>query len=748
MAKVGVGTCVAATLIVGSLGSGTTARAEELGERAVQQLRAVFAEKASRTPAQKKLATPLLYASRASRGLAMVQGLPPQPRVASRAGVEPDGMVVVDIRGDVTDALLQTIAGMGGRVVVAVPKFGAVRARVSVRRLEALAELPEVRFISPRQGYRVNAVVTSEGDTAHAAKAARTSSGLDGSGVKVGVLSDGVDSLGARQGIGELPPACPQMGACVQVVPGQEGSGDEGTAMMEIVHDLAPGANLYFATALNSSASFAANILALKNTYGCDVIVDDVTYYDEGAFQDGEIARAVNTVKAGGALYFSSAGNGGRADAGTSGTWEGDYLNSGRSIAWFNGTDWDGKQIHSWNAVTGTGAVNANALTDDAPAKITLKWSDPLGAPTTDYDMFLCTSDLSDCLVDYSIDAQDCTGLDPALCSFEPYEFMGNGFTGEKIVVVRWSGPSKALRLDTNMGRLSQYRARAAFGHNAGDSTVSVAATNVASAMGGPFTGGTANPVETYSSDGPRRMFYNPDGTAITPGNVLFATGGGRDLQKPDLTAADCVKTAAAAGIFNPFCGTSAAAPHAAAIAALLKSAANSPGAGQVLAAMFTTALDVTPGAGWDKNAGVGIVMANPALTKLTSVPPGVFYTVSPCRIFDTREAVGQTTGLPLTCGIDYSFTIVNDGVGGDCGVPSGAKAVSVNVTVATPAAQGNVRLFGGGPPPVVSTLNYLPGVTRGNNAVAPLTTDGKLFVRCDPSASTHVIVDVNGYFK
>jgi hypothetical protein len=77
----------------------------------------------------------------------------------------------------------------------------------------------------------------------------------------------------------------------VQVVPGQAGSGDEGTAMLEIVHDLAPGAQLYFATAVNSDASFAANILALKNTYGCDVIVDDVTYLAEGAFQDGPIAQ-------------------------------------------------------------------------------------------------------------------------------------------------------------------------------------------------------------------------------------------------------------------------------------------------------------------------------------------------------------------------------------------------------------------------------------------------------------------------
>ena len=150
--------------------------------------------------------------------------------------------------------------------------------------------------------------------------------------MKVGVLSDGVDSLAARQASGDLPPACPQAGACVQVVSARAGDGDEGTAMLEIVHDLAPGAKLYFATAVDGDASFAANILALKNTYGCDIIVDDITYFDEGAFQDGVIAQAVNTVTAAGALFFSSAGNSGRLNAGTSGTWEGDFLNSGTTI--------------------------------------------------------------------------------------------------------------------------------------------------------------------------------------------------------------------------------------------------------------------------------------------------------------------------------------------------------------------------------------------------------------------------------
>ncbi|HSD66745.1 MAG TPA: hypothetical protein VLF95_08590, partial [Vicinamibacteria bacterium] len=399
----------AAGILIGAIGSGAPSVAQELGTSALNQIQAIYTDKAGWTPAQRKLATSLLYASRESRGLPMVQGLSPLRRIANRAGVDGEGMVVVDIRAEVTDGLLETIVRAGGRVTVALPAYGAVRARVPVRRLEAIAALPEVRYVTPRQGARVNTgSQTSQGDTAHAAALARTTFGIDGTGVKVGVLSDGVDTLAARQGTGDLPPTCPQAGACVQVVAGQAGSGDEGTAMLEIVHDLAPGAKLYFATAFNGDASFAANIQALKNTYGCDIIVDDVTYDNEAAFQDGVIAQAVNAVRASGALFFSSAGNSGRKDAGTSGTWEGDFLSSGTVIAPVSDFEGGNLPIHSFNGLTGGGSANSNALTIDADYAISLKWSDPLGGATNDYDIFLLDAGLTT-LWDGSFDDQGIT---------------------------------------------------------------------------------------------------------------------------------------------------------------------------------------------------------------------------------------------------------------------------------------------------------------------------------------------------
>ena len=151
--------------------------------------------------------------------------------------------------------------------------------------------------------------------------------------MKVCALSDGVDSLAASQAAGELPE--------VDVLPGQAGDGDEGTAMLEIIHDLAPRAELGFATAFNSAASFADNIRALRSEGDCDIIVDDVLYFVESPFQDGPIAQAVDAVTADGALYFSSAGNEGNTIDGTSGNYEGDFVDSGQRVGKFAGTAHD-----------------------------------------------------------------------------------------------------------------------------------------------------------------------------------------------------------------------------------------------------------------------------------------------------------------------------------------------------------------------------------------------------------------------
>jgi hypothetical protein len=88
--------------------------------------------------------------------------------------------------------------------------------------------------------------------------------------------------------------------------------------------------------------------------------------------------------------------------------------------------------------------------------------------------------------------------------------------------------------------------------------------------------------------------------------------------------------------------------------------------------------------------------------------------------------------------------------VAGQCGIPSSALAVSINLTITLPSAAGDLRVFPGGTPlPLVSTINYRPGQTRANNAVAKVGAAGDLAVRCDQGSGTvHLIIDANGYFQ
>jgi hypothetical protein len=152
--------------------------------------------------------------------------------------------------------------------------------------------------------------------------------GVDGAGVTIGALSDSYDrasstvdgeplSVHAAQDVasGDLPgPANARYPTPVAVLDDSEPGDDEGRAMLQIAHDVAPAARLCFATAFSGSVGFANNIRRLADpAQGCgaDVIVDDVTYYDEPMFSDGPIADAVDDVAGSGVHYFSSAGNDG-----------------------------------------------------------------------------------------------------------------------------------------------------------------------------------------------------------------------------------------------------------------------------------------------------------------------------------------------------------------------------------------------------------------------------------------------------
>lgn len=561
-----------------------------------QQIADILRAKATFSNSQKKIESNLVFHAKRGRGELGPGGF----SAAITPGVtDAQSRVDVEITGNNAAWIASRVLALGGTIISSAPRYNAVRASVPVQNLETLASDSSVRTISKTDQLQLNVgSLTTQGYISHQAREVINTLAVNGSGVKVGVLSDSATAarIAALQSTGDLGPN-------TTVIPGQNSTGtDEGTAMMEIVQDIAPGAQIYFATANGGQAQFASNIAALAAA-GCKIIVDDVSYFAEAAFADGTVAQAVNTFVANGGLYFSSAANSGNVTNGTSGTWEGDFLSGGNITGPIANAGETGL-VHNFG--TAGNPQTSNALTV-ASRNISLKWSDPLGGSANDYDIFV-TNAAGTTLKGFSAAVQNGTQ--------DPVEFLqlpasgGNApAVGDRVVVVLFSGATRALRVDTHRGVLSISTTGSTYGHNGGPSTVTVAAVGWNSAKTGtrPFVGGAANPIEIFSSDGPRKMFYNSNGTAITPGNLLFGTNGGTTFAKPDIAAADGVTTKTPG--FNPFFGTSAAAPHAAGIAALVWSAKPSLTNAQVLACMKNTALDnMAPGA--DRDSGAGIAMA------------------------------------------------------------------------------------------------------------------------------------------
>jgi subtilisin-like proprotein convertase family protein len=686
------------SLALPAMAAPSAASTADLPANAVAQINALAQAKLGLSPAERKVDSKLLAADKIRRNVPLAAGV---NRVATGVTTDKAGRATVDIKAAVSKDLLGRVAALGGSVRDTQLKYNSIRADVPLASIEALAATPGVSKVAlasgamtdrvgpgpqrlskvereaqlrqrvatalaEAKGRRASAVtpaigaVTSEGDAAHAADTARTRFRVSGVGVTVGVLSDGVDSLAASIASGDLPPDA-------RALPGQAGSGDEGTAMMEIVHDLAPKAKLLFATAFTSEESFAQNIRDLR-TAGADIIVDDVIYFDESPFQDGPVAQSVIAVTNSGGLYFSSAGNEGNVDDGTAGNWEGDFVSSGQTIGKFAGV------AHDFDP--GPGVQKVDRLSEDsAGVPAILQWADPMGQSSNDYDLY--ELDGAGNVVAFSNDVQDGTQ--------NPFEIFGTPFVsgGGRLAVVKFSGADRYLQLSAFRGRFETGGGLTGFnvpgvtrGHSAVPAAYSVAAVPAAAPLpfeiapgvvnpSGPFPGAytAAQQSEVFTSDGPRHVFYNPDGSPITPGNL--SSTGGTVRAKPDITAADGVSTSVPG--FSPFFGTSAAAPHAAAIAALVLGSNPGITPAEVRTALTSTAIGIEA-PGYDRDTGFGIVMANRVL-QFTGATPQPF-------------AVAGTPVVTPTTGDHDAFL-----------EPGESASVAIPVTNSGDAAAANTRV-------------------------------------------------------
>ncbi|MCG8459723.1 MAG: S8 family serine peptidase, partial [Holophagales bacterium] len=328
----------------------------------------------------------------------------------------------------------------------------------------------------------------------------------------------------------------------------------------------------------------------------CDVIVDDVLYLGEPVFQDGIVAQAVDQVAASGVAYFTSAGNSGNLNDSESGVWEGDYVATALPAVLAA----VGLSAHDFG-----GGDSANGITEDGPAFFTLQWADPQDGSANDYDLYLLDAAMAN-VVAASTSTQNGT-QDP----LEAINTQAADDTGNHLVVVKVAGSDRFLHLNTHRGRLETGTDGQIFGHPGALGAMTLAAVDVSTAAGGKFTGGAANPVEFFSSDGPRRIFFDPSGAPLFAGNTLLGVPSSVVRQKPDFAAADGVSTATPG--FDPFFGTSASAPHAAAIASLVKELHPRIKPEDIFDAFSTTALDIEA-LGFDRDSGFGIIDAETAL--------------------------------------------------------------------------------------------------------------------------------------
>jgi hypothetical protein len=739
------------------------------------QIEALIREKSSRSGAQLKMDSQLIYKLKMRRGDMIAEGV---RTLGTNVQFNAQGKVILDLKARVSDALLNQLKTYGADIVSSVPAYNSIRIQVVIDRIEAIAALPDVIYVQPKQGAmtsrvdsptpagtqtavshdrargfagraaKVRSLVSAallnrrsvnagmvvgsrntEGDVTHRAFPARGTFNVDGTGIKIGVLSDGVTNLAASQASGDLGP--------VTILPGQAGAGDEGTAMLEIIQDVAPGAQLFFATAFGGIASFAQNIRDLRAA-GCDIIVDDVFYFVETPFQDGQatgvasntnggvVIQAVNDVTVSGALYFSSAGNSGNLTNGTSGVWEGNFVDGGPTAA-----PLPAGRLHNFSG------QNFNLLMASSRL-INLYWSDPLGGSSNDYDLFILNAD-GTAVVDASVNIQNGTQ--------DPYEQVFRQDqdppfpVGSRIVIVKQTGVAdRFLHLNTNRGRLSIATAGQTHGHAAAANAFGCAATPAATAIGpqpnptGPFPNpfNSSNVVERFSSDGPRRIFFRADGTPITPGDV--SATGGLLRQKPDITAADGVSVTGVGGFPSRFFGTSAAAPHAAAIAALLKSANPSFTPAQIRAALTGSAIDIeAPGV--DRDSGAGIIDVILALQAIgVPTPTTTVMATGPVQFSDVvtlnSTTIPQVSPAPSISGSVEIF-VNNVSVGSALVNSSGVATINTRILLAAGSYPLRAAFTSSNPDITNSTGTSTLTVTKENAVVTP-------------SASNPTVVKVN----
>ena len=482
-----------------------------------------------------------------------------------------------------------------------------VSGRVPVSNIGSMAQLSSLQLARPVYAMTDVGATTSQGDQAMRADIARSTFGVTGSGVTVGVLSNSYNNLGGANddiASGDLPQN-------VQVLKDLAGGGnDQGRAMMQLVHDVAPGANLAFHTASLGQANFAQGILDLANVAGAKVIVDGAINLAEPMFQDGIIAQAVDQVVAQGSSYFSAAGNSDRQ------SYESGFNPSGIILQGVG-------EFHDFDPTEGVDRFQRFTIPQGEQLLLSFQWDSPFGSLSSsgagspnDLDIFLLNSTNNQTVA--SSRAFNITNGDP----LEAFRFVNDGSFGTdqfELAIANFAGPNPGLMKYINFGSATpnEYDTNSStlFGHANAQGAEAVGA---AAYFNTPEFGQNPPLLNDFSSSGGTPILFDTAGNRLASPEIR---------EKPEIVATDGTNTTFLgqdipqdADSFPNFFGTPAAAAHAAAVAALMLEAAPGARPNTIYSILENTAIDMrTPG--FDFDSGYGLIQADRAVAAAAAIP-------------------------------------------------------------------------------------------------------------------------------
>ena len=618
---------------------------------------------------------------------AIARGAHPFKRAARHAGgpvVSGQGALirqgrrfVVDVTyGHATQMDRTALRRAGARVVAASRPYRTVTVSAPAARLDAIGRVAGVQTVAEDLAPIVSGAaagakrrdacqgsVVSEGDRQLRARRARAKFGVDGSGVTVGVLSNSFDTSASAAthedddiASHDLPGPGDPCGHDTPVdVLSDPNSADEGRAMLQVVHDLAPGAKLDFATAATGETAFAQNIIDLADA-GARVIVDDVIYLDEPFFQDGPVSNAVNAASARGVAYFAAATN------------ENIDTGSNHSVASFEAPAFRDSGScpaalpayaqHCMDFNPGSGSDNTYGITMGPHSTLNLEtqWAQPWFGVTTDLDVYVIAGDPPK-VVDGLGTSESHNAETETAPTHHPAEFTevtntGNAPADIDIAINRCSSACGSVR-GGGGGHGGTPRLKLELLDNSDQTTfpneyVSSARGDVVgpTIFGHPGTAGAiataavpydnSSAPERFTSPGPVTHYFGPT-AGSTPAPALVPA---QVLGKPDVAATDCgVTTFFSVNHFDGtnyrFCGTSEAAPHAAAVAALQLQ--EDPGASPAKIRRGLTETARPVGAFGHADVGAGLIDAVKAVDEMAA--PKVTITSHPTRRTTARTA-------------------------------------------------------------------------------------------------------------